>query len=243
MIAKSDPEFLPALFLAWLARATRYAVTILLLAISVATLGAVVEERFGPNFFRGTYTRILSWDVFQSSAPAEDARANWAATPAEEARFRLLADFLARKYKVSQDQTYDFVGIAHAAGRDYGLDPLLIIAVMAVESRFNPIAESGMGAKGLMQVIPAYHQDKLREFGGAGAVYDPETNISVGARILKEYVVRTGNVSMALQMYAGALKDENDGYTHRVFGEHQRLQAVLSQHARAPGTRRPSSPL
>jgi hypothetical protein len=145
----------------------------------------------------------------------------------EDSRLLALADFLSRRYKVSQTVTLDLVGIAHAAGRQMGLDPLLIIAVMAVESRFNPIAESVAGAKGLMQVIPKYHGDKLQEFGGEKAVFDPETNILVGAQILKEYLARTGSMTTALQMYAGALKDVNDVYTGRVLTEKQRLQQVL----------------
>ena len=50
------------------------------------------------------------------------------------------------------------VGAAYRAAREVGLDPLLVLAVISVESRFNPIAESVMGAKGLMQIIPKYHR-------------------------------------------------------------------------------------
>ena len=81
---------------------------------------------------------------------------------------------------------------------EVGLDPLLVLAVIAVESRFNPIAESGMGAKGLMQIIPRFHLDKLRAAGGEDAVFDPESNILVGARILQEYVYRTGTLDAGL---------------------------------------------
>jgi soluble lytic murein transglycosylase-like protein len=162
-------------------------------------------------------------------------------TPAvrDDARLAALAEFLARRYKVSQAVTLDLVGIAHAAGQQMGLDPLLIIAVMAVESSFNPIAESVAGAKGLMQVIPRYHGEKLREFGGEKAVFDPETNILVGAQILKEYLARTGNMTQALQMYAGALRDRNVVYTGRVLTEKQRLQQVLRNSPQRPATWKP----
>jgi len=147
---------------------------------------------------------------------------------AEDRRYRAIASFLAQRYRVSQDVTLDLVGIAHSAGRQLGLDPLLIIAVIAVESRFNPIAESVAGAKGLMQVIPRYHGDKLREFGGENSVFDPRANILVGSRILKEYLSRTGNLSIALQMYAGALNDSEDVYTERVMREKARLRQVVT---------------
>jgi soluble lytic murein transglycosylase-like protein len=154
--------------------------------------------------------------------------------PAEEGRYRALSVFVAKRYRVSQDVAFDLVSHAHRVGRQLQLDPLLIIAVISVESRFNPIAESGAGAKGLMQIIPKYHGDKLEEFGGEQAVFNPEANIEVGSQILREYIRRTGNVNIALQMYAGALSDYEDQYTRKVLNERQRLQQVLSKPQGAP---------
>lgn len=155
------------------------------------------------------------------------------AAHAEESRYQALAAFLARKYRVSERMIFNLVGMAHHAGRQIGIDPLLIIAVMAVESSFNPIAESIAGAKGLMQVIPKYHTDKLKGYGGEDSVFDPQTNILVGSQILKEYIGRTGSLNSALQMYAGALNDAEDVYTNKVMTEKQRLQQVMNR----PGTR------
>jgi soluble lytic murein transglycosylase-like protein len=160
--------------------------------------------------------------VSVAQAPAE------AAKPVENSRFRALSEFLAKRYKVSQAVTFDLVSMAHAAGQQMGLDPLLIIAVMAVESRFNPIAESVAGAKGLMQVIPKYHLEKFREYGGEKyAVFDPETNILVGSQILKDYLARTGSLNSALQLYVGASDEEDVPYIDKVMTEKQRLQQVL----------------
>lgn len=157
-----------------------------------------------------------------SSAPAAEPKA-----APENKRHRTLSEFLAKRYKVSHAVTLDLVALAHTAGQQIGLDPLLIIAVMAVESRFNPIAESVMGAKGLMQVIPKYHTDKFREFGGVKTVFDPETNILVGSQILKEYVKRTGSLDTALRLYGGASNPDDDVYSGKVMTEKQRLQQVL----------------
>jgi soluble lytic murein transglycosylase-like protein len=157
---------------------------------------------------------------------------------AEEARSRALSEFVARRYRVSQDAAFDLVTLAHSAGHQLHLDPLLIVAVIAVESRFNPIAESRAGAKGLMQIIPKYHGDKLEEFGGEQAVFEPAANIHVGARILKEYLRRTGNLGIALQMYAGALADDEDQYTRKVLNERHRLLQVVS-----PSRQRPALPV
>ncbi len=149
-------------------------------------------------------------------------------SPAEDRSYRALGDFVARKYRVSQDIAYDFVRLAHSTGHQLGLDPLLIIAVIAIESRFNPIAESMAGARGLMQIIPKYHTAKFEEYGGEKAVFDPEANVKVGARILKEYIRLTGNVGIALQMYAGALSDDGEQYTAKVMNERQRLKQIVS---------------
>ena len=163
-----------------------------------------------------------------------------AAQPPHEERHHALSEFLSKRYNVSQTVTLDLVNMAHDAGRQVGVDPLLILAVMAVESRFNPLAESVAGAKGLMQVIPKYHLAKFREFGGEKwSVFDPETNILVGSQILKEYLRRTGNVTAALQLYVGSPEDDNDGYTGRVMTEKQRLQQFLRQ-VRARAARLPA---
>ena len=147
--------------------------------------------------------------------------------PAENRRYRALSQFLAKRYKVSQAVTLDLVTMAHAAGHQLGVDPLLIIAVISVESRFNPIAESVAGAKGLMQIIPKYHPEKFQEYGGVKTVFDPQTNILVGSQIIKEYLARTGSLNSALQLYGGATSDENDVYFGKVMSEKERLQQVL----------------
>ena len=149
----------------------------------------------------------------------------------EDKRYHALSEFLSKRYKVSQDVTMDLVTIAHSAGHQVGLDPVLILAVISVESRFNPIAESVAGAKGLMQIIPKYHSDKFREFGGVTAVYDPQANIVVGSKIIKEYLARTGRLDSALQLYGGAISDENAVYFEKVMTEKERLQQVLRNSA------------
>ena len=127
------------------------------------------------------------------------------------------------------DATEQLVGAAHEAGSRLGMDPLLILAVMAVESRFNPIAESVMGAKGLMQVIPRFHQDKLVEHGGEESVLDPMTNILVGTRILKDAMRRGGGLMPGLQLYAGAFGDDSQLYAQKVIAEKERMQQTLKR--------------
>jgi hypothetical protein len=140
---------------------------------------------------------------------------------------RALVDYLSRRFVVEPEATEHMVGVAHRAAQRVGLDPLLILAVISIESAFNPIAESVMGAKGLMQIIPKYHRAKLLEHGGDEAVLDPESNILVGTRILQEYVYRTGTLEAGLQFYNGASRDESAQYAQKVMAERARLEQVV----------------
>jgi soluble lytic murein transglycosylase-like protein len=86
-----------------------------------------------------------------------------------------------------------------------------------------------MGAKGLMQIIPKYHPEKLLEHGGEQALLDPDVNIQVGARILREYMRRFGETETALQMYAGAFDEPTSQYAVKVLAEKARLLQVLAR--------------
>jgi soluble lytic murein transglycosylase-like protein len=97
---------------------------------------------------------------------------------------------------------------------------------MAIESRYNPVAESTVGAKGLMQVIPRFHLEKLLDHGGEEALLNPEVNIHVGAQILREYYRRLGGLELALQQYAGAFDEPTLQYANKVFAEKARLDPV-----------------
>jgi soluble lytic murein transglycosylase-like protein len=152
---------------------------------------------------------------------------------------RALVNYLSRRYRVASSATEQLVDAAYDAGQQVGLDPLLILAVVAIESRFNPIAESGVGAKGLMQVIPKHHQDKLG--GDESAVLDPTTNILLGARILKEYIRRTGSLEAGLQFYNGALADISSQYAQKVMAEKERLQEAVKRVDRPQQTARNSA--
>ena len=140
---------------------------------------------------------------------------------------RALVEHLSRRFLIAGEAAARMVSAADRAAGQVGLDPLLVLAVIAVESRFNPIAESGMGAKGLMQIIPKYHRAKLLERGGEDAVLDPESNIHVGTRILQEYVYRTGSLEAGLQFYNGASRDESAQYAQKVMAERLKLEDAV----------------
>ena len=168
-----------------------------------------------------------SWAPTAMAAPrASDATVRAMPVASEPANVDALIAALARKYRVSQDATRELVDAAYREGGRNGVDPLLIIAVIGVESRFNPIAQSDGGAMGLMQVIPHYHADKFDVASGE-SVLDPRTNIQVGAAVLREYIRRGGTETAGLQLYNGAIDDDSNAYAHKVLFEKQRLQAVI----------------
>lgn len=146
-------------------------------------------------------------------------------TPLEREQ-RVVAEYIAKRYRIADDAAGHFVAVAYRAAELHRLDALLILAVMAIESRYNPVAESVMGAKGLMQVIPKYHQEKLLDHGGEPALLEPEVNILVGAQILREYLRRFGDTETALQVYNGALDEPTARYSNKVFAEKALLEAM-----------------
>jgi soluble lytic murein transglycosylase-like protein len=140
---------------------------------------------------------------------------------------RAVVESIAKRYRVAQDAVAGFVAAAYRAGFEHKVDPLLILAVMAIESRYNPVAESVLGAKGLMQIIPKFHLDKLMEHGGESALLDPEVNIQVGTQILREYHRRFGEIESALQMYNGAFDLPGSPYADKVLAERARLEQIV----------------
>jgi len=98
---------------------------------------------------------------------------------------------------------------------------------MAIESSFNPFAQSAVGAQGLMQVMTRVHDDKYTAFGGTLAAFDPLTNLRVGVQVLKECIARAGGLEAGLRYYVGAgnLPDDS-GYSGRVLLEQSYLRKV-----------------
>jgi soluble lytic murein transglycosylase-like protein len=148
---------------------------------------------------------------------------------------KALAGFIAKRWRIAEEAASRFVSIAYRAGSMHSVDPVLILAVIAIESGYNPVAQSVMGAKGLMQVIPRFHLEKLSGHGGEEAVLDPEVNIHVGAQILREYSRRLRDEELALQMYAGAFDEPNSQYASKVYAERARLEPIRQRARKQTG--------
>lgn len=199
------------------------------LLAAIALLLAPIPDRVAATSVREAGTR----DAVEAVTGARAAES--AVAPTAFSEVRTVAEYVARRYRVSTIAVEPLVSAAWAAGERAGVAPLLIVAVMAIESGFNPIAESPMGAQGLMQVIPRFHQDKLNAVAVRSSLLDPVVNIEVGTRVLKESIRRAGSIEGALQQYAGASGDEEGSYAAKVLAEKQRLEAALRR-GRPAGT-------
>jgi soluble lytic murein transglycosylase-like protein len=207
-----------------------------LVAVGVIVLVFVAVEGTRLLTGHGLGERRIAVDDPDATAAHAPQHPLQAETIQRDRRLQALANHLARRYRVAPEPIEELVHAAFAAGRLTQLDPLLILAVIAIESRFNPIAESDYGARGLMQVVPRFHLEKLAGHGGEATLLEPHTNILVGTRILDEYIQRAGSLEAGLQLYNGAPDDPARGYAQRVLAEQQRLTQVLQSMPSRPRT-------
>jgi soluble lytic murein transglycosylase-like protein len=146
---------------------------------------------------------------------------------ANQRRIDQLSRHIQRKYRVSESKARRIVVEAIHNGQRHQLEPELILAVIAIESTFNERAVSRVGARGLMQVMPRYHPNKVREIGGAHALFDPVKNIHTGSRILAQYrAQQSGNLRRALLKYNGSLHLRRSSYADKVMRVYRDLQRV-----------------
>jgi soluble lytic murein transglycosylase-like protein len=94
----------------------------------------------------------------------------------------------------------------------HNLDPTLILALITIESRFDPFAVSSVGAQGLMQIMPFWKKELGTDNDN---LFDVETNIRYGCAILKHYIKRYKTARRALAAYNGSLG--RDKYPNKVF--------------------------
>lgn len=194
--------------------------------------------------------RILSWlqerqeAVIGYTEPEAIDRAT-AANPKDLPKQQAAVAFwLSRKYGVAPEPLSVLVSQAFEIGQSARLDPTLILAIMAIESGFNPFAQSPVGAQGLMQVMTNIHHDKYANFGGKFAAFDPVTNLRVGVKVLQECISRAGSIEGGLKLYVGAGNLEDDGgYAAKVLAEHSRLLAVVGGKGISPFHSRTARPV
>jgi soluble lytic murein transglycosylase-like protein len=146
-----------------------------------------------------------------------------------ETQLDALENYIARKYRVAQKVTNNLTDAAFLVSKEFDIDPILVLAVMAIESRFNPFAESGAGAQGLMQVMTRVHVDKFEDLGHTvDAAFNPVINLRVGVKILDDCIKRRGSEVDGLKCYVGASGPNDGGYGERVQSERRRMALAAS---------------
>ncbi len=205
--------------------------------LGLALVFAVITLTARPDLRQAGEEQLHSWlqarqealtgpDESEPGAIDRATAANPQDLPKQQAA---VAYWLSRKYKVAPEPLSALVVEAYEIGAKTRLDPTLILAIMAVESSFNPFAQSPVGAQGLMQVMTGIHSDKYESFGGKLAAFDPVTNLRVGVKVLQECIARAGSIEGGLKHYVGAANlDSDGGYAGKVLAEHARLQKVAT---------------
>lgn len=205
------------------------------LAVLFATIALVAR----PELRREGEVQLMDWLQNRQSESAgiepepEAVERATAAHPHDLPKQQAAVAFwLSRKYRVAPEPVSALVMEAYEIGRRIDIDPLLLLSVMAIESSFNPFAQSPVGAQGLMQVMTRVHGDKYEAFGGKLAAFDPVANLRVGALVLQEYIRRSGSIEGGLRIYVGAANLPDDGgYAAKVLAEHSRLVQVAAGRA------------
>lgn len=207
--------------------------------LGLAVMFAVITVSVRPEIRQAGEVRLMEWLQERQTAlnglpPEMEAvdratAANPQDLPKQQAA---VAYWLSRKYNIAPEPLSALVAEAYEAGPRNKLDPTLVLAVMAIESGFNPFAQSPVGAQGLMQVMTRVHTDKYQGYGGKMAAFDPVSNLRVGVKVLQECISRAGSIEGGLKLYVGAGNLEDDGgYAAKVLAEHHRLQLVASGRA------------
>lgn len=136
-----------------------------------------------------------------------------------------LSEHLAAKYKKPVGEVSQIVQTAYKEAIRHSISPLLVLAIIEKESSLRSTVSNSYGALGLMQVVPRYHPEKLRNPTNPKELLTPDGNIKVGTRIVAEYLqLQKGNLEKALVKYSGNAKE----YYPKVMRFKSELQDVIS---------------
>ena len=200
--------------------------------VGLGTAAVVLALWWHPNWLRQAEGELFNWlrerQVLISWLPENAAERATAVhlqdLPPSQAA---VAVWLGRRYKIAPEPLAALVAEAHVMSKKAKLEPHLILAVMAIESNFNPYVQSHAGAQGLMQVMTGIHAKRYEAYGGKLAAFDPISNLRVGVSVLADAIkLRDGSIEDGLKFYLGGYAlTEDGGYVAKVLAE----QALLDQ--------------
>jgi hypothetical protein len=209
-------------------------------ALGMAVIAVVILFVARPGLQTAANEFLLGWiQSQQHDGPAAAvgpgaSRSTALATQALTPEQRSVALWLSRKYRISAEPMAALVTEAWSVGELSQVPPTLILAVIAVESNFNPFAQRSDSNRGLMQIDSQSQQGTLSRFGGPLSVFDPLTNLRVGSRVLQAFIQETGSIEDGLRAYAQTSPQGTDStYTERVLSEHKLLERLIQTRATA----------
>jgi soluble lytic murein transglycosylase-like protein len=207
-----------------------------LLGLLAVLLGLLALAR--PEIRVHTVQNLQSWlynrlNIVEPDSEIQKVLARVLAAPSSDISPQqlVLVQAIRVKYRVAAEPLNALISEVFDLATRANLDPTLILAVIGVESNFNPFARSPTGASGLMQVMAEVHSDQFTPFGGSLAIFDPKTNLRIGVKILKDCIDLMPTLEEALRLYKAGEESvslEQD-YISRVLAEQARLQDVLSK--------------
>lgn len=127
----------------------------------------------------------------------------------------IMADFIQQKNRKLSDTAAEKISeTVIEQAKHLGVDASLLLGIIWKESRYTTNAKSSGGAKGLMQVIPYWHKDKIK----GRNIFDIPTNIEVGSKIISQCLnLKNNNMTRALACYSGNTPKTVSKYKAQVF--------------------------
>ncbi len=127
----------------------------------------------------------------------------------QEAKYKM-AMWVHNKYGTPTQMSYEIIQSVSEASMLLGQDPFLILAIIDVESNFNPNAISHKNAQGIIQINTTVHGS----IDGLSIQKQVETGI--GILLDAQYRYKTNDVVELLQRYNGNIKDRTTSYANKV---------------------------
>jgi len=212
---------------------TRHSLALFGLVVVIVSLGFLAR----PSLQTAASEMLLGWlQIRQTEAVEAPVASNAATRSTTQSLSDLTPDqaavtrWLSRKYRISSEPLGAMVAEAWSLGERSQLPPSLILAIMAIESRFNPFASGSQGNVGLMQLEIKAHAEALGQFGGPLSAFDPLTNVRVGVRHLQSLLQQTSSLEEALALYGASSGQAMESqYVDRVLAEQKQLEKVTEK--------------
>mgnify|MGYP002624639905 CR=1 FL=1 len=130
----------------------------------------------------------------------------------------------------------EYISYCEQAGEEFGIQPEFLEAFIEAESSGNPNASNGK-CKGLMQVYESVHRNRMAKMGITN-IYDPKSNIRLGASIIRDLFEQYGDdTAKIVMMYNGSSNAKYRAeswnftdYANKVMNRAYELETIHGKH-------------